>query len=329
MSYYYSNPSVQNSRTNKLKVFVWIATIFGFGFVSGSVVGIWIFIRIAGGTGQPSVPISAPTLAITPAPSSTSGEKQEYSATQVMTPNNTKLATLEIAPTSTIRLSASHTNKKVVTTTETTIQPLANIDPTATIRSNVATPTISATNPAETVLFRIIAEESEVSFTVDETLPLGTVIGRTNQVAGDILVDFNEPHNSQLGTIRVNLRTLKTDRLDRDYSIRCCVLLTAQDAYEFTDFVPTMISNLPDQIRIGRVIPFQITGNLTLRGITQTVTFEVSLTVVSDKELQGIATAIINRSNFGILNNGENNFNKHGVAETVTITFEFIAKQVS
>lgn len=328
MSYYYSNPSVQNGRTNKLKVFVWIIVIYGFGFVSGSVVGIGVFIRVAGGTGQPSIPISAPTLAITPAALPTSDEKLEYSATQFITPSNTKPATLEIAPTSTIRLSASYANRQAVIATETTKQSLSNIDPTVTIRSNGATPTISSTILVEPVLYRIISEESEASFAVDETLPLGTAIGRTNQVAGDILVDFNEPHNSQLGTIRVNLRTLETDRLDRDYSIRCCILLTAQNAYEFADFVPTLISNLPDQVQIGQVIPFQITGNLTLRGITQTVTFDVSLTMVSGEELQGIATAIINRSNFGILNNDENNFTKHGVAEAITLTFNFVARQV-
>lgn len=329
MSYYYTNPSLKNGRTNKLKVFVWIIVIYGFGFASGSVLGIGVFIRVAGGTGQPSIPISASTLAITPVTLSTSDEKPQYPVTQFITPSSTKPAILEIAPTSTIRLSASNANRQAVIATETTKQSPSPLGPTATIQSNAAISTISATDPPEPVLFRIVSEESVVSFAVDETLPLGTAIGRTNQVAGDILVDFNEPHNSQLGIIRVNLRTLKTDRLDRDYSIRCCVLLTAQDAYEFTDFVPTLISNLPDQIRIGQVIPFQITGNLTLRGITQTVTFDISLTVVSDTELRGIATAIINRSNFGILNNGENNFNKHGVAETVTITFEFIAKQVS
>ena len=143
-----------------------------------------------------------------------------------------------------------------------------------------------------------------------------------------MIVDFNNPANSQLGTIRINLRTLATDDFDRDSSIRCCVLLTSRPEYEFTDFVPTMITGLPDQVTIGQTVPFQVTGDLTLRGNTRSVIFDVSLTLNSATEIQGYATATVNRSDFGILNDAQNGFDYHGVEEEVTLEFTFVARAV-
>lgn len=184
------------------------------------------------------------------------------------------------------------------------------------------------TTPSPLQLFRIVSEESEARFIVDETIPMGTAVGRTNQVAGDIIVDFNNPANSRIGTVRINLRTLQTDSADRDSSIRCCVLLSAQSAYEFADFVPTAITNVPSSVQGRETVTFQVTGDLTLKGVTRSVTFDVSLTIVNQEEIRGLARSTVTRSNFGILNNAENMLDYHGVSETVILEFEFVARPV-
>lgn len=46
---------------SKLLLFVFI---FGLGTVFGGIVSLFVFIRITGGTGEPSMPISAPKLSI-------------------------------------------------------------------------------------------------------------------------------------------------------------------------------------------------------------------------------------------------------------------------
>lgn len=179
-----------------------------------------------------------------------------------------------------------------------------------------------------TVLYRIVSEESEAKFSVYETYPIGTAVGRTNQIAGDILVDFNSPLNSQLGTIRINLRTLVTDDPDRDKSIRCCVLLTSRPEYEFADFVPGQIVGLPETIEVGQTANFQVLGNLTLKGVTNPVTFDVTINSLSFNELKGIGFATVNRTDFGILNNAENGFDYHGVEDNVELEFVFVARAV-
>lgn len=175
-------------------------------------------------------------------------------------------------------------------------------------------------------IYQIVSAESEARFSVHETFPAGTAVGRTREVAGEIFVDFNIPSNSQLGTIRINLRTLATDNPDRDKSIRCCVLLSARPEYEFADFVPSQIAGLPEQVEIGQSVELQINGDLTLRGVTNPVTFNVLLTIVSPEELRGLATTIVRRSDFNILNDADNGFDYHGVAEEVTLEFEFVAR---
>ena len=72
-----------------------------------------------------------------------------------------------------------------------------------------------------------------------------------------------------------------------------------------------------------------MTGDLTLRGTTQPVTFSVVLTLVNADELRGSATTRVNRSDFGILNDAENGFDYHGVEESVALEFDFVARAVS
>lgn len=146
-------------------------------------------------------------------------------------------------------------------------------------------------------LFRVDSELSEVRFIIDEEL-LGspkTVIGATDQVAGDIIVDFDQPSNSEVGEIRINMRTLATDDENRNRSLRGQILQTNQPDFEFATFVPTEISGLPDSVSLGEEVAFQITGDLTVRNITNAVTFDVTATMVSGERLEASASTMVTR----------------------------------
>ena len=98
--------------------------------------------------------------------------------------------------------------------------------------------------------------------------------------------------------------------------------------WAFAEFTPTGISQLPPQVAFGQPVLFQLTGDLALRGVTRPVTFDVELTLIDAEQLEGVATANVNRRDFGILNNDDNAFDYHGVADKVTLTFEFEAQVV-
>src|SRR5437762_12731654 len=120
-----------------------------------------------------------------------------------------------------------------------------------------------------------------------------TAVGKTNQVAGDIVVNLDNPSSSTIGTIRIGARTLATDSSMRDRMIRSQILQSAQDQYEYINFAPTSISGLPDKVVAGEAIPIEIVGNLTLDGQTHAETFKGTVTLTTDTpaQLQGTATA--------------------------------------
>ncbi len=157
------------------------------------------------------------------------------------------------------------------------------------------------TSAAQT-LFRIDQAQSRALFEIDEILrgQPNRVIGATDQVAGDIIIDFAAPAMSRLGTIRINARTLETDDSRRDRATRSRVLQSARDEFEFIDFEPTSLRGLPDSVSPGDVLEFTIAGNLTIRDITAEVEFNAKITVTSTERIEGSAVVTIQRATFGL-----------------------------
>jgi polyisoprenoid-binding protein YceI len=60
-----------------------------------------------------------------------------------------------------------------------------------------------AESEAAAVVFNIVPEESQARFIIDEILNNNpfTVVGVTNQIGGQILVDFADPSKTQIGEI--------------------------------------------------------------------------------------------------------------------------------
>lgn len=188
-------------------------------------------------------------------------------------------------------------------TTEPTSASFENT-PVAQINEASSTPSTSApiSNLDSVRLYRIVSEESEVSFTLTEDLRgvFTTVVGVTDQVAGDILVDVNNPAGSRMGELRINARTLTTDNEFRNRAIRSEILQSSSDAYEFISFTPTALEGLPDSVSVGDAITFTVTGDLKIREITQSVSFEVTATLVSDDRLEGTASATVTRTQYDL-----------------------------
>ena len=181
---------------------------------------------------------------------------------------------------------------------------------------------------AGATVFRIAPEESEVRFVIHETL-LGQpndVIGRTDQVAADILLNPDNPAQTTVCTVRVNARTLVTDNEFRNRAIRGQILQSAQDQFEFATFVPTAVEGLPNNIAVGDTVTFQITGDLTVRDIVQPVTFDVTATLASETQLEGSAVATIQRGDYNLTI--PNAPGVADVAEDVRLEIDFVADAV-
>ncbi len=159
---------------------------------------------------------------------------------------------------------------------------------------------VEAPATGELTIFEISQEGSEVRFELDEDLRGSrfTVVGVTNQVAGQVAINYADLSATQVGEIRINARTLATDNNFRNRAIQNEILDTG--SFEFITFVPTAVNNLPASAAIGDAVQFTLVGDLTIRDITSEAVFTVDATAVSETEFSGTATAIVNRETYGL-----------------------------
>jgi len=253
------NATNSTPRTISLTAALAIAAV---AFLVGAGVGVAAWITISGGSGEASIAAEdrAPQLSLSDA-------TEEAAA----------VATTEEAPTEV---------------------PATDVPPTAT-----PAPTEVAAQ-AETItraLYRIDSEQSEVRFLIDEDLQGQriTVVGKTNQVGGDIIVNFADPSASEVGVMVINSRTLETDNSFRNQALRSRILRSADPAYEFIEFTPKSLKGLPASVSEGETVTFQIIGDLKVIEVTREVTFDIALTL-EDGQLRGTATTQILYEDFNI-----------------------------
>jgi polyisoprenoid-binding protein YceI len=187
----------------------------------------------------------------------------------------------------------------------------------------VTAPTLAPTKNG--TIFTIDSSGSQATFTMHEVLfgNLNTVVGTTRQVAGQILVDTKDPSQSQIGEIKVDLSTLATDNNLRNNTIQNRILETAQPGNQYATFVATSLKGLPATVAIGQTVSFQITGNLTLHGVTKAVSFDTQVTLKSATELTGKAQTTVRYSDFNIV--VPNVPSVTGLSDTATLALTFAA----
>ncbi len=180
-----------------------------------------------------------------------------------------------------------------------TIGPQVATDPVEEPELVLVTPTQEEATSSVS-RFTISQAESQARFMIFEELngQPTDVVGVTNQVAGEIEVDWNDLNQARVGVITVNARTLITDQDRRNQAIRNRILHT--DQFEFLTFTPTGISGLSGSVDPGQTYNFQIIGDLTIRDTTQPVVFDATVSVESMERLRGLASTTILRSDYGL-----------------------------
>ncbi|MBP8002951.1 MAG: YceI family protein [Chloroflexi bacterium] len=173
------------------------------------------------------------------------------------------------------------------------------------------------------ILFQISSADSEVRFQLDEDLRGNrvTVVGRTDQVAGEISLDLNNLSATQVGVIQINARTLATDNNMRNRALSNQILDTG--SYEYITFTPTAVNGLPATASVGNTVSFTIDGDLTIRDVTSPATFTVEATVVSATQISGTATSVVTRETYGLTI--PNVPNVANVEDEVELTIDFVA----
>lgn len=234
-------------------------------------------------------------------------------------------ATATSLPAATATTAPAATATTLPTDEPTAEATVAEVQPT----EEPATPEPTA-EPAATsgpVVFEIVPAESQARFVIDEVLRGSpkTVIGATDQVSGQLAVDPNNPASAQIGTILVNARTLATDSGGRDRALKNWILQT--NTYEFVTFEPAEVIGMPDNVAVGAAFSFQVAGNLTVRDTVVPVTFDVTVTPVSETRLEGLATLTIPHRDLNV--SIPDSPSVDTVNDELTLELEFVAVPAS
>jgi len=165
-------------------------------------------------------------------------------------------------------------------------------------------PTASTTNTSsggDVVRLVVVPEKSEARYRVREQLANVSLpndaIGRTNEVTGTIVLKTDGSIVSPDSKFVVGLQTLQTDRSQRDNYVRRNVLQI--DQYPTVVFVPTQVTGLPSPLPQSGDVTFKLVGDLTIRNVTQQVTWDVT-GKIQGNELAGQATTSFKFDYFGL-----------------------------
>jgi len=165
--------------------------------------------------------------------------------------------------------------------------PVVSASPTAQSAAGSASPAVTQkTSPTpapsaskgDTIQLTVGQGKSEARYRVREQLvdvPLpNDAIGRTQAITGTIVGKTDGTIVSSDSKFVVDLRTLQSDRSQRDNFLRTSVLQTNQ--YPNAAFVPTKVDGLPSTLPPQGRVTFKLIGDLTIRNVTKQVTWDVT-----------------------------------------------------
>lgn len=243
------------------------------------------YVWFSGGSGEPSTEVTAPPVTTAAPTQPDSSEEGEAAAEEEEGEEGEE----QPAPADTVAEEPGTTAATPTTTPAVTSSP-------STTQAD------GRDEEATAVVYRIEKAESSVRFEIDEILNGSPkrVVGTTGEVAGEILIDFDNPPASSLGAVVINVRTLETDSSFRDRAMRGPILGSARDENEFATFEPTDITGLPDRVTVGDRVSLSVVGDFTLSGVTLPVEFSVEVVIGSTERIEVSGVATVLRSDFGL-----------------------------
>lgn len=150
--------------------------------------------------------------------------------------------------------------------------------------------------------FVLISEESEAEYSINEILrgvPT-LVVGKSQALSGNILAQPENNFEIIGGEIKLDAKSFKTAISARDNNVANLILRANEPGNEFIIFKPSAISGLEEELVLNQDLEVEITGDLTIAGITQSMNFVGTVNWSDENNLSGIITADLTYANFGL-----------------------------
>lgn len=174
--------------------------------------------------------------------------------------------------------------------------------------------------------FRVDPARTTAEYAVRELLLGNDQItrGKTNAVDGEFqLYMQNGKVYIALSNLQVDISTLSTDNPVRDEAIRKTWL--ESEKYPKAIFVANDVQGVPLDAVQGQPYSFKVSGDMTIRNITQPATFDVTVTV-HPTYIEGQGTTIIHMKDYGF--DPPSIVGKTIVSDPATITIKGVANLV-
>lgn len=231
------------------------------------------------------------------------------------------------APTAPAEPTAAPTQAATAAPTEAaTVAPTEAPAAAPTTAATAAPTEAAATTAPAAAVYRIVPEESQVTYEVGETFfnennRYAIAVGTTQTISGAVTLDTANPQNSAVGPITIDISAFQSDSQRRDNAIRDRWLESSR--FPLATFVPAQIEGLPASYSDGQELTLTITGDLTVRDVTRPAIFTVT-GKVENEVMSGVATTDLKMTDFG--------FQPPDIAgilraeDEVKVTFSFIAR---
>lgn len=159
---------------------------------------------------------------------------------------------------------------------------------------------VAAKAPGGATAYAIASDKSEAKVTVNEKLanlpaPSDAVL-TTNAIQGQLFLGA-DTKPVEGAKIMVDLRTLKSDKTQRDNYIRMNTLMA--DQFPLAEYVVTGVDGWTGPLKEGQQSTFKLLGNMTIHGVTKPVTFDTTAMMQSGA-VTGTATTNFKFEDFGM-----------------------------
>jgi len=177
------------------------------------------------------------------------------------------------------------------------------------------TPTATATGT-----YKIDPAHSHIGFVARHAM-ITKVRGSFDELDGSGYFDAEQPTNSNL-TLTIQAASIDTRNADRDGHLRSNDFFD-METYPVIEFASTSVDAAGDD-------RYQVTGDLTIKGVTKSITFELEVTGTAvdpfgNTRLGLEGSTVVNRKDWGINWNAALDAGGVLVSEKVTLEFEISA----
>jgi polyisoprenoid-binding protein YceI len=131
---------------------------------------------------------------------------------------------------------------------------------------------------------------------VGKTLP-SEAVGTSKSVSGNLVLGSDGAVLADQSKISVDLSKLQSDESRRDNFVKSDTLQTSR--FPMATFVPSGVVGLPIPLPTSGEATFQLTGDLTVHGVTKPVTWQVTAQF-ADTAITGNATTSVKITDFGM-----------------------------